>query len=370
MRGRGSWAVPAVCAAIAVALGAGAAAAVTDRQGVTVLVHMTHGDPMSALAPRPFTFVQDTAHYDGVYFYAIARDPFARGAAHRLIDLSAYRYGHPGYGWMAWLASGGGRPRAVPYALLFVSLLGLGVAGAAAAVLARDLAMSAWWGLSIALNPGLIFAVTSDTSETVELAAALLTILLWLRGRRRWAGVAIAVGCFTKEPLLLVPAAIFAWEALGFAFGRRPTNLRERLGALLAGPMLYAIWALYCRHVLGGLPSSQVDQLTYPFTGWIQTIHKATAQMRRGDAQIGMVTVAFLVPVGGLLLLGLVRALRLRGPLDAIFVGLAALVFCTNWLVLLYPKDLIRLVALPLALLPFVLAGTARPRQGEPFEPL
>src|SRR5207248_2841420 len=89
-------------------------------RGVTALVHLSGGDPLSRLVTRSFSFVPGDAHYDGVYFYAIARDPLARGIAHKLIDSSAYRYGHPGYGWLAWLASAGGRPGAIPYALVLV----------------------------------------------------------------------------------------------------------------------------------------------------------------------------------------------------------------------------------------------------------
>src|SRR5262245_8164115 len=108
------------------AIGIGAAAAAAYGRGVTALVHLSTSDPAAQLAPRSFSFVPADAHYDGVYFFAIAHDPLARGAAHTLIDNGAYRYGHPGYAWLAWLVSAGGRPGAIPYALVLVSLLGLG----------------------------------------------------------------------------------------------------------------------------------------------------------------------------------------------------------------------------------------------------
>ena len=62
-----------------------------------------------------------------------------------------------------------------------------------------------------------------------------------------------------------------------------------------------------------------------------------------------------LIAFGGVLIVGLVRAIRLRNPVDAVFVAFAVLAFCTNWLVLLFPKDFIRTAALPLALVPFAL---------------
>ena len=43
----------------------------------------------------------------------------------------------------------------------------------------------------------------------------------------------------------------------------------------------------------------------------------------------------------------------------AAFVAFAVLALCTNWLVLLFPKDLLRTAALPLALIPFVVGATS-----------
>ena len=57
-----------------------------------------------------------------------------RGAS--VVARGAYYWGHPAYGWLAWLASAGGRPGAVPDALLVVGLLSIFVAGAAASLLA------------------------------------------------------------------------------------------------------------------------------------------------------------------------------------------------------------------------------------------
>jgi len=340
---------------LGVLLGLGAAAAAAYGHGVTALVHLSMSDRLSRLVPSSFSFVPGDAHYDGVYFYAIARDPLARGIAHKLIDSAAYRYGHPGYGWLAWLASAGGRPGAIPYALVLVSLLGLGVACAAASLLALDFGMSPWWGLSIAVNPGCLFAVTVDTSETVGVALVLVAVLLWIRERWFWAGVVIAIGCLTKEPLLLVPFALLMWEAVRLRGGRRPTRPAARVGALAIGPALYGAWVGYCSSVFGRLPVSESHLLAWPLAGWVDTFHRAALHTRFGDAQIGMVTPALLVGLGAVLVLGLGLAARLETPIDPVFVALAVLLFCTNWLNLLFPKDLIRLAALPVALLPFVL---------------
>jgi hypothetical protein len=336
------------------------AIATTNGRGVTALVRMSKSDPMSALTPPGFSFVARGAHYDGVYYYAIARDPVARGQAHTLIDKAAYRYGHPGYGWLAWAASGGGVPAVVPYELVIISLVGLGLAAFASSLLAAELGMSAWWGLSVALNPGLLFAVSADCSETVALALVLVAILAWMRKRWLLAGIALTLGCFTKEPLLLVPVALATYDgARWLRSHHRPSHLLRRVAALCAGPVLYAGWLVYCESVFTGLPSSGINQVALPLTGWVTTVRDAWGQLNSGNSQVGSVTAPLLIAFGGVLVIGLVRAIRLRGPTDAIFIAFGVLAFCTNWLVLLYPKDLLRTTALPVALVPFVVGASA-----------
>ena len=102
--------VPVLCATMAAALGLLVASATVRGHGVTLLVHMSANEPIAQLVPPPLSVVGRGAHYDGVYYYAVARDPLARGQAHELVDSASYRYVHPGYGWLAWIASGAGVP--------------------------------------------------------------------------------------------------------------------------------------------------------------------------------------------------------------------------------------------------------------------
>lgn len=81
---------------------------VSSRWGVfhpSLLLNVADTD---AIAPRiadadpSFKFTTMHDHYDGVYLWAMATDPFAvAGGSHELIDLAAYRYGHPLYSWIA-----------------------------------------------------------------------------------------------------------------------------------------------------------------------------------------------------------------------------------------------------------------------------
>ena len=217
-----------------------------DKQGWdrTALVRMHDTLPLARLARHDdptFKLRRDSGFYDGAFFYAIARDPLATGQAHRLVPERSYHFGHPGYGWLAWLASAGGRPNDVPEGLLVVGMAAMLAAGAAASLLARLLGWTPWAGLAVALNPGLVFAVANDTSEPLGAALLLGALVAFLNGRRGWTFGLLAALCLVKEPLALVPLALAAWE-----YGRR------RRGLFLAAAVLPAVvWWLYLRVHLG-----------------------------------------------------------------------------------------------------------------------
>ena len=128
--------VALLCAAAAVAVAASAAVtmiAFNDWEP-SVLVRMSEDEPMAEVARAydpGFVFVPAEAHFDGVYFYTIALDPFARRDLHQRIDLYEYRYGHPGYGWIvSFIAMGILRDEgSVSLVLLLVSLAAMGLAG-------------------------------------------------------------------------------------------------------------------------------------------------------------------------------------------------------------------------------------------------
>ena len=356
------------CAAIALAVSGGAVIASIAPYGwsSTVLVRMSAGEPLGAIAVRAdpdFRFVAPTAHYDGVYFYAIARDPLAR-ERHPLIDRPGYRYGHPGYGWLAWLLSLG-RTAAIPAALLTIGLASVAVAAFAASLIATDHGWSPWGGLvAVAFNPGVVYSITADTSEPLALALTLLALLAWARRRLVLAGIALVAACLTKEPLVLVPVGLALWEVVEALRGRRAPDLFRRLAVLAAGPLAFGLWYGYLRAVFGHFPSTEARDLTSsPVHGWLEAFRMA-ARFASGDfnaAQIGAVAVPLLAVVGGLILLALVLSFRVRTEIDPVYLLLALVAFSLSWWGVLFPKDLIREVTLPLALAPAVFAGALRP---------
>jgi hypothetical protein len=335
------------------------------------LVHLADGEPLAATARATdpaFVLVPGGSHYDGVYYYTIGRDPLARGPEHLLIDAPAYRYGHAGFGWLSWLTSAGD-PGRLPIAMLVVILECAAIAGAAAALLARDLGLSPWFGLAVALNPGLVYSASVLTSEAAGLAALLVGLYAWRRGRRWPAAAALAAACLIKEPFVLVPAGIALFELVTWLRGRDASfvpfrALLLRVVPLVLAPVPFACWYLYVWQRFDAFPAHQVRGFAgLPLTGWIDTLRRA-ASFNDGDfntAQVGAAAIPLVVVSALALGIGCVRALAVRSEPQVVFLLFALLAFSLNWWSLLFPKDMVRELTVQFALLPFVFApGRAR----------
>ena len=357
-----------VCALVAVGVSIAAVVpAVEAGGGVDALVRLPEEEPLGrsvAEEDPDFHFVAGPARYDGLYFYAVALDPFAAGREHKLIDAPAYRYGHAGYGWAAGVLTLG-EADLIPWALLLFSLVGMALAAGAAGLLAGELKLSPWLGLTVAVNPGLIYAVTSDTSEAFAAGLLGASLVAWLRGRRALGGILLIALCLTKEPFVMVPLGLGAWELASFVRARRRggspgPDMGRRSAWLAAGPILLTVWFVYLRARLDVWPFAEgPDNLELPLRGWIETLGLA-ADMSLDPAghQLGAAALPLLIVVAAALLIGAGRALRLRSPIDPVFLGLALVIASLSWLALLFPKDMLRNVAASLYLLPFVLAPT------------
>ena len=234
-----------------------------------------------------------------------------------------------------------------------VGLASIFFAGIAASLLAGALGWTLWGGLVVALNPGLIFSVGVDTTEPLGAALLLFGLLAYQRGRSRFALALFAALCLVKEPLVLIPLAIAAWDLW-----------RRRRPPILAAAVLPAVaWWLYLRVHLGAFPFGQGSQrLTAPLLGWERALVKAASQswdVRIDTTQLGQAAVPLITAVAIVIIVGTIWALRLRTLVDPAYLVLAGLYACGAASAFQYPKDLIRELALVLLLLPFVLA--ARP---------
>jgi hypothetical protein len=359
------------CALAAVAT---SLATVFAAQGGTfspsALVKMATSDPIAPYAvasDRGFRLVTPAEHYDGVYYYAIARDPFARGTAHTLIDEAPYRYGHPLHGWLANVLSGG-RPALVPAALLALSLVGAGLAGWAASRLSTYLGGPAEAGLLVAFSPGLLYAATVSTTETLGAALVLCALLAWQTGRWLIAAPLLAMCCLDKEPYIALPVGLAMWELIR---ARRchctVADLRAKLLALAIGPSLLLLWLTYVherfgRWAAGGAPGN----VGRPIAGWLETfgLGKQLSSGSFEQSQIGAMTAPMLVALAALLVAGAVVAVRMRSVLAGPFLLLAAITSCEGWRTLLYPHEMMRIPAVVTLLAALVLLTAPRRGQG------
>ena len=296
--------------------------------------------------------------YDGQFNWGIAIDPLARGYIHQRFDNAPYRYGHPLYGWLGWLLSGD-RSRAVPAALLAVCLASMFAAGAAAARLGQLLGGSGWEGLFVALNPGLIFSATHDLTEPLSAALMLAGLLAYSRGRRGIAAAWFALLILSKEQFALVPAGLALWDLLRSS--RRIVN-----AAVLAASIVPAFcWWIYIRIHLGNSFLSD-KPFGLPLAGWKRTLIDSGVwayssdyyQFLFGESQLVVV-----IPMLALLAIAGLRALRFRTQIDLVYLLLGLPLVFLGWNSTYILRDSLRIVAVALVLVPFVIFSNREARQ-------
>jgi hypothetical protein len=336
----------------------------------SALVKISDQDPIASYArgaDPQFRLVTLPQHYDGTYYYAVARDPLLRGTAHTLIDQPAYRYGHPLHGWLAGLLSVG-QPRGVPVALLLLSLIGMALAAWAISRLAGRFGRSPWSGLVVAASPGLLFSTTVDTTEALGTALLALTMLAWLNRRYALAAVLIVLTCLDKEQYVVVPLGLVVWELVQAHRSRvHPPDAVAKALAVIAGPVVLGGWYIYVRGSLGQWPwSYEPGNFGSPLVGWFDSFRLAHG-LAGGDfnqAEIGNLTPAVLVGIAVILLVAAAMALRVRTILDVPLLGLIVITSMQGWRTLLYPHELFRTTAIAVLLAIAVIFTRPRPVVG------
>lgn len=325
--------------------------------------------PMIAAVDPSFRFTTTADHYDGVYLWAMARDPFATtGGAHEFIDLAAYRYGHPLYAWIAGALSFGQAP-ALPWVLWVLSLASMVGAAVALSRLAVRLGGSPWLGLIVGCSPGLLFSASTALTEPAQLFVIAVLCLRWLdqRTSAMELGALTAVMCLMKEPLVLVAVGL-GLSALVDAARTRALPWR-RCVALLAGPVVMGGWLLFIRSRFDAEQKTYDDgNLGRPIDGWIETFRFATG-LRFGDAmqsQIGSTAVPGLMATAAVLVAASVVGLRRLDALGLVVVLQTVLVSCLGWRTLLYPHEMFRIPSVPVALAALLLGVAMMSRGNAP----
>lgn len=306
------------CAVLAGALALAAMVPTLRTHGwsLSSLVRVDADTPLGAAARsiEPGFRTLHPGAYDGQFYWAIAIDPFATGALHAKIDKPSYRYGHPLYGWLAWLVSLD-RARAVPFALALIGVLALVFGAGLAALISRG--RFPWAGLAAALNPGLLSSAAHDLAEPLAAALLVAALAAHAAGRLRLAWLSLALLPLAKEELLVAVAAVALWELLGV------NKTRAFWAASAALPALG--WWSYARLRFGAWFTTGDSALGRPLHGWLRLLRagaRGETPLRQDLAGLALALLCLLV------LLALLQVRRLRSPVGLTFVGLVAIALC------------------------------------------
>ena len=336
---------------------------------LTVLPRVSAGTAMGAAARSvdPGFRVVKQGAYDGEFYWGIAVDPVARGNVHDSFDVPSYRYGHPLLGWLGWVLSAG-QARYAAAALAALGIASMLAAGAAAAALGLVRGRSGVEALFVALNPGLLYAAAHDLTEPLSAALLLGAFYGYMRNRQALLLACLVLLPLSKEVFIVVPLALAAWELI-----RRGSRIADVV-PLVATLIPAAAWWVYARLTLGAWFTSGGDSaLGFPLAGWGRSLVDSGIHSLANDAaqnQLGEVTVVLVVSLLGLLTVAGLSALRLRGPVDLVYLLMAAIAACLVPAATTLPRDALRNAAVLVVLVPFVivspsLAPTWRARRAE-----
>jgi hypothetical protein len=206
--------------------------------------------------------------YDGQWFLGQAYDPLLRGEVAATFDAPRYRALRGLFPAAGWLLAAG-QPAAIPYALLAVQLLAVGLATAAGARIASAYRRSRWWGLGFVAIPGVVVGVAYGTAEPGGLALVALGSTLLFDRRYGWAGLAFAGAALTKETYLAFAVAAAIYLAVDrYHAGERP--LRPAAAVLAPGVAALAAWWGYVGLALppDRAPDRVLRVFAEPLVGW------------------------------------------------------------------------------------------------------
>jgi hypothetical protein len=239
---------------------------------------------------------------------------------------------------------------------MLVGLVSLCGAALLASLLGRERGSNGWDGLAVAVNPGLVYSAAHFLTEPLSVGLLLGGLLVYLRGR--WAAAAACFGLLvlSKEQFVIVPLALAGWE-----LWRNRARLRDVL-PFAACVLPAAVWWIYVRLQLGAWFTTGDNALALPFSGWRRALVDAGVGTYGPDGSRSVSAEATLVVIAAilsLLAIAALLALRLRSPVDAIFLLLAVIVACLSPRATVLLRDALRNTSVLLALVPFVVAAVA-----------
>jgi hypothetical protein len=196
--------------------------------------------------------------FDGQYYYAIARDPWAR-QDERYVAPAGYRHMRILYPALAWVASNRGDPKLLLWALPAINLLAIGGLAGLGAIFAVRFGRSPWWGLMLPLVLNAGTPALRDLTDPVAMLAAfgVLCACLLRAGAGMVTLCALAAAFSREQNVAIVGIVLIA------AIWRRNWSLAAGLFVSLTA---WSAWVVFLRHTYGAWPL-EPGNLDMPLAG-------------------------------------------------------------------------------------------------------
>lgn len=256
--------------------------------------------------------VAPASGHDGQYFFFQSLDPLYSNpdTIARFLDRPTYRAQRMLYPTLAG-GFGAFSPRIAAFGLLAVNLIAVGVGTVAVAKLAVALDLSPLFGLTFALNPGVLVSATADTADTMALALLMIAALYAIRSKYLAASAWLTLAALTRETMLVAAVGL-----LVFLMVRQ-----HRLYWPLLAPFLAAgAWWAFVTSRIGYLPSLAVEPVVgLPLKGFGEAIKSWIGRpIRVTDLVLGLVLALIVIWVG-------VRAIWRPNQLTSLLVGFSVI---------------------------------------------
>jgi hypothetical protein len=248
--------------------------------------------------------VRRSVGFDGQFFYRLALNPFTTKRAEfgLRLDQPSRRQQRILYPIVAWIVSGFGRARAVPWALIAINIFTFAAIGWLGASLARSAGRSELAGLFFVATPGILVALAFDTGEVVAVALALATLLSLRSGRFGWATALATLALFARETTLVIPIGLL----IAIVWVRRRGGRYEIGGravplAVAVGPIvLYVGWQalLWARWGRPAFTSTDGSDLGLPIAGIVKAVRIWSRRGQTVDNAFFLLAVALVIVLG------------------------------------------------------------------------
>ncbi len=150
--------------------------------------------------------------YDGYYSYDIAHD-FLEAPFTGDLDKPAYRFQRILYPLIARLLSLG-QPALIPWALIVLSFIAIGLGTWLMEAFLIDLGVSRWYALAYGLYGGQLLGLRTSVNEPLTHMLLVAAMLAWAREKRWLAIIVFGLAGLTKETALIFAVAYVLSAAL------------------------------------------------------------------------------------------------------------------------------------------------------------